>query len=107
MTNQPQRQKGGRLPQITLAVMQRVTGRLLMGLPLALALSLEDDPTLNEGSWKLAIQRHPQYVTPLAAANAGCLDKCLKRLAESGDCRHLMWVLENRFPAEFAAPQST
>lgn len=107
MINQPQRHNGGRPQQITLAVVERVTGRLLMGLPLALALSLEDDPAVNEGSWKLAIQRHPQYVTPLAAANAGCLDKCLKRLAESGDCRHLMWVLENRFPAEFAAPQST
>jgi len=91
--------------QIPLAVVQRVTGRLLMGLPMKLALSLEDCAEINEGSWAKAIKGHPQW-PPRKALSSERWRECLKRLDKSGDCRHLVWALENRFPEDFAAPPS-
>ena len=99
--------KRGRKAHITLEVVQRVADRVGLGIPLNLALLSENNPFINEGSWKMAIKRNPKFVTPYHAAKATFLEKAVRRLAEADDLRWLTWLLERRHSDLFARQPDT
>lgn len=85
-----------------MAVVERVGAAFARGVPLKLALALENDLCVNEDSWQKAMQRHPEYVRSWEAKKADFYERSCRRLEEADDLANLRWLLERRFPHDFA-----
>lgn len=94
----------GPKPSITLAVVKRVASRIGRGLTLKLALAAENKSTINEETWKKALQSHPEFSPHYDAGKGKFLDKATQRLVRSKELANLKWLLERRFPDLFARP---
>lgn len=98
---------GGKKPAITLEVVKRVSERVGMGMPLKQALQAEGHKQINEGSWKMALKRHPEMLPHYESAKATFLDRAMRRLAEADQLKYLCWLLERRHPDLFARPAAS
>lgn len=84
--------------------MERVSERVGRGLTLKLALAAERCQTVNEETWKKALQSHAEFVPVYEAGKAKFLELATWRLAESEDLANLRWLLERRHADLFARP---
>jgi hypothetical protein len=98
------RKTPGPKPSITLAVVKRVATRIGRGLTLNLALAAENKSTINEETWKKALQAHPEFSPHYEAGKGKFLDWAMQRLAVSKELANLKWLLERRHPDLFARP---
>jgi len=85
-------------------VVKRVAVRVGRGLTLKLALAAENKATINEETWKKALQAHPEFSPHYEAGKGKFLDRATQRLAASKELGNLKWLLERRFPDLFAKP---
>jgi hypothetical protein len=81
-----------------------VSSRVGRGLTLALALSAENVPTVNEETWKKALQSHPEFSPHYEAGKGKFIDSAVQRLAAHKDAKFLCWLLERRHSDLFARP---
>lgn len=94
----------GPKPSITLHVVKRVSRRVALGSTLKLALAAEDNPTVNEETWKKALQTHPEFSPHYEAGKGKFLERAMGRLEKSKDLKFLCWLLERRHADLFAKP---
>jgi len=99
-----EKKKRGRKAHITLDVVKRVSERFGLGLPLEMALCLEKNPNINEGSWRMALGRNPEFVRAFKAAKAEFLEQSFNFLARHDDWRARVTFLERRHANDFAKP---
>jgi hypothetical protein len=74
------------------------------GLTLKLALSAENSATVNEETWKKALQSHPEFSPHYEAGKGKFLDWATERLSRSRENADLKWLLERRHADLFARP---
>lgn len=98
------RKPPGPKPSITLPVVKRVSARIGRGLTLKLALAAECCATINEETWKKALQAHPEFSPHYEAGKGKFLDAAMLRLAQSKETADLKWLLERRHADLFARP---
>lgn len=95
------KKKVGRPAHITAEVVERVSKRVGIGLTVKQALECECDAQINEGSWKTALARNPNFVTPFQAAKGKFLEQSFTRLSVEDDWRALVVLLERRHSLDF------
>ncbi|HVX56963.1 MAG TPA: hypothetical protein VHA37_04475 [Candidatus Saccharimonadales bacterium] len=83
-----------------------MSDRVGRGLTLALALAAENNPTVNEETWKKALQAHPEFSPHYEAGKGKFLDRAVQRLSQHDDAKFLCWLLERRHSDLFARPAS-
>ena len=94
--------KRGRKRHITLEVVERVGDAFARGVPLKLALALERNGRINEKSWQKALSRNPEFVGAWEGKKADFYLRAIRRLEEAEELSNLRWLLERRFPGDFA-----
>lgn len=98
--------KPGPKPSITVAVVKRVGERFARGVPLEHALSAEANPKINIETWKKAMASNGELSPHWQAAKGKFVDWATKKLATSKQLKFLCWLLERRYPSDFAKPAS-
>jgi hypothetical protein len=99
--------------KLTQEIQQRIGDNITLGLTYRLAAELAGVTykTLNEWNQKGQIEKsgkYYQFAQHIKKCNADGARKLLKRLndaAEDGNCQVCMWILERRFPEDFARRQ--
>lgn len=86
-------------------MVKRVADRYAIGLTLKLALAAENNPKINEETWKKALAAHPELSPHYEAAKGKFLEKSVRRLAKAKELKHLCWLLERRYSDLFARPE--
>lgn len=94
--------KPGRPPAITLKVVKRVGAKVAQGVPLRYALAAESYREINLDSWHKAIQRNEGFRVEYERASAAFVEAACKRLVADRSPANLRWILERRYPADFA-----
>ena len=99
--------KPGRPPAITLKVVKRVGAKVAQGVPLRYALAAENNREINLDSWHKAIQRNDDFRAEYERAGAAFVEAACKRLVADRSPANLRWILERRYPADFARKPDT
>jgi hypothetical protein len=99
--------KPGRPPAITLKVVKRVGAKVAQGVPLRYALAAESNREINLDSWHKAIQRNDDFRAEYERASAVFVEAACKRLVADRSPANLRWILERRYPADFARKPDT
>ena len=99
--------KLGRPPAITLKVVKRVGVKVAQGVPLRYALAAENHREINLDSWHKAIQRNEDFRAEYERASAAFVEAACKRLVADRSPANLRWILERRYPADFARKPDT
>lgn len=94
--------KPGRPPAITLKVVKRVGKKVAQGVPLRYALASENKREINVDSWHRAIQRNDHFRAEYERASAAFVEAACKRLVSDLSPANLRWILERRYPMDFA-----
>lgn len=87
-------------------MVKRVSARVGRGLTLSLSLAAENRATVNEETWKKALQAHPEFSPHYDAGKGKFLDKAIRRIAAEKNTKYLCWLLERRHPDLFARHDS-
>lgn len=99
--------KPGRPPAITLKVVKRVGAKVAQGVPLRYALAAENNREINLDSWHKAIQRNDDFRAEYERASAAFVEAACKRLVADRSPANLRWILERRYPVDFARKPDT
>jgi len=99
--------KSGRPPAITLKAVKRVGKKVAQGVPLRYALAAENNREINLDSWHKAIQRNDDFRAEYERASAAFVEAACERLVADRDPANLKWILERRYPADFARKPDT
>ena len=99
--------KPGRPPAITLKVVKHVGAKVAQGVPLRYALAAESNREINLDSWHKAIQRNEDFRAEYELAGAAFVEAACKRLVADRSPANLRWILERRYPADFARKPDT
>lgn len=94
--------KSGRPATITLKVVKRVGKKVAQGVPLRYALASENNCEINVDSWHKAIQRNEDFRAEYERASAVFVEAACKRLVADRSPANLRWILERRYPMDFA-----
>lgn len=97
--------RSGPKPSITLEVVERVSQRVGMGMPLHMALETEGNRKVNPSTWQKALKAHPEFRPIYTACKGKFLDYAMRKLAESEELKHLCWLIERRHSDLFARPE--
>ena len=81
---------------ITMAMVEQVSERVAKGLSLALACAMEGDPRINPESWERALAADPVLANAFLKARGKFLEEKLKKLEDTKDPKHVLWLLERR-----------
>jgi hypothetical protein len=79
-----------------LEVVQRVSERYGMGIPLQDALAAEGSPTINLETWKKALAAHPELSPPYEAAKGKFLEFAMCKLRDHKNLKFLCFLLRTR-----------
>ena len=98
---------GGRLPAITAEIVDRVAGRLVKGMPLKYALAAEK-LGLTVTHWHQQLAKGAGLSRKFEEKVADYLEPVLDSIAKEKlrTMPAAVWLLERRFPEDFAAPKS-
>lgn len=99
--------KPGRPSAITFKVVKRVGAKVAQGVPLRYALASENKREINLDSWHKAIQRNDDFRAEYERAGAAFVEAACKRLVADRSPANLRWILERRYPADFARKPDT
>jgi hypothetical protein len=99
--------------KLTYEIQQRIGENIALGLPYSLAAESAGVTYQTFNTWmnkgkKSTSGKYYQFYKQIQKRNADAAKTCLERLndaAEDGNCQVCMWILERRFPEDFARRQ--